>query len=225
MKNRAKHLFKTKMKLLREFCRPLIINVKILLGIPVQFHSPARSLLENTIIPYYASQENLSKVLFVGCDWYTNHYNKYFRNCEYWTIDPEPKQARYGSKNHIIDFLENLNDHFESGYFDLIICNGVLGFGLDQEQLAERAFESCLSCLRDGGAFVIGYDDSKNFLSFSAEGLNSLNKFTEFNFPPLGMSHYSLKPQYEYIYSFYVKPKDACNYKSKATVINKSFSV
>lgn len=206
MINKIKSILKRKMKLINKFFKPLIINPRILLGIPVKFHSPARKLLEDTIISHFASHDDLSKVLFVGCDWYTNHYKSFFRNCEFWTIDPSPKQARYGSKNHIIDFLENLNQHIEDGYFDLIICNGVLGFGLNDKELAEQAFDRCYQCLSAGGVFVIGCDDSPDFLSFSLKDLDSLRRFNSLYFPPLDTDCYSLKPEFEYLFSFYTKP-------------------
>ena len=203
---KIRRLHRVTRKWLGNLIRPILIYIKIKLGIPARFHSPARKVLENTILPFYASQENLSKVLFVGCDWYTIHYRKFFKETtEYWTIDPEPKQKRYGAKNHIVDFVENLHQHFDKEYFDIIICNGVLGFGLNQRDPAERSFDSCYACLRQGGKFVIGRDDTSGFLSFSVEELSSMQKFTAYKFPPLATEHYSLKPQFEYLYSFYVK--------------------
>ena len=203
---RANRLLKVIRKWLGNLILSFFTYIKVKLGIPVRFHSPARDVLENTILPFYASQENISRVLFVGTDWYTVHYRKFFKSTiEYWTIDPEPKQARYGAKNHIVDYVENLDKHFNSDFFDIIFCNGVLGFGLNQREPAERSFDSCYKCLRKGGEFVIGRDDTPQFLSFSVDELSSMRKFKPHQFPPLAMENYSLKPQFEYLYSFYVK--------------------
>ena len=189
---------------LRDRSRPILIESKTRLGIPVRFRSPARGLLESTIMPYYGAQHN-SRVLFAGCDWYTKHYRKLFKNCDYWTIDPDPKKRRYGAKKHIVDFLENLDKHFEPGYFDVIICNGVLGFGLDQKEAAERAFQGCFDNLRREGILVLGWDDSPTLLPFSIDELQSLAKFKPCPFPPLSTSNYSMKPQHDYIFRFLSK--------------------
>ena len=152
--------------------------------------------MENKILPHFSTQEDLSRVLFVGTDWYTVHYRKYFSaQTEYWTIDPEPKQARYGSKNHVIDVVENLDKYFSSEYFDIIFCNGVLGFGLNQRVPAERSFEKCYECLREKGILVIGRDDTPDFLPFSVSELNSIQKFKPHYFTPLATDNYSLEPQ------------------------------
>ena len=201
-----KQIFKRIRKWLKKLTRPVLINIKVKLGIPVKFHSPAREVLENTILPYYASLEGVSRVLFVGTDWYTIHYRKFFKQkIDYWTIDPDPEQARYGAKNHIVDYVENLEKYFESGFFDIIFCNGVLGFGLNQKDPADRSFDSCHTCLCKGGILVIGRDDTSDFLSFSLDELNSMQKFKPHYFPPLATKNYSLKPQFEYLYSFYSK--------------------
>lgn len=203
---KVRRLLKVIRKWFRNLIRPFLIYIKVKLGIPVRFRSPARDFLENTILPYYASQEDLSRVLFVGSDWYTIHYRKIFKpTVEYWTIDPEPKQARYGAKNHIVDYVENLDKHFDSGFFDIIFCNGVLGFGLNEREPADRSFGSCYSCLRKGGVFVIGRDETPGLLSFSVDELSSMHKFKPHQFAPCATENYSLKPQHEYLYSFYVK--------------------
>jgi hypothetical protein len=47
--------------------------------------------------------------------------------------------------------LEELDQHFAERHFDVIVCNGVYGFGLDTANQCERAFDRCWSRLRDGG--------------------------------------------------------------------------
>ena len=206
---KAKRLRKIVKKALKKINIGIVVKLKSKLGIPVRFKSPAREVLENAIISFFASQNIASRVLFVGCDWYTKHYEKLFK-CEYWTIDPNPKQRRYGASNHIVDYLENLHQHIDEEYFDLIICNGVLGFGLDQKDLAERAFDSCFRCLRNEGLLIIGLDDSPGFLSFKIDGLQSLHKFSKYEFPPFSTSNYSLKPKFDYVFNFFKKPSNKC---------------
>lgn len=188
--------------------RPVIIGVKTRLDIPVRFHSPGRAVLEKTILPYFAAQPELAKVLFVGCDWYTQHYRHMFKNGEFWTIDPDPEKRRYGAKNHIVGGLENLPQYCEPGFFDLIICNGVLGFGLNQKEAAEQAFANCFDRLRGGGCFMLGRDEVETLVPFSVDHLNSLKRFVPHEFPPLNAWRYSMKPEFNYVFCFFQKPVD-----------------
>lgn len=189
---------------------PTAISIKTKLGIPVRFHSPARTVLEDTILPYYVSQGPKSRMLFVGIHWYTKHYEKLFRHYdEYWTIDPDPKQKAYGGKHHIVDFLENLTQHFKPEHFDVIICNGVLGHGINDRDQVDKALGACFCCMRNGGTFVLGWDgESEGLLSFPLDESESIRQFTLFEFPPLATSSYSTKPDYPYVFSFFQKHDD-----------------
>ena len=181
--NKVKRYYDKKWKRLKHLSRPIVIEINTRLGIPIRFHSPARTVLEDTILPYYAGRKHGRKVLFVGCDWYTAHYRKIFRDSEYWTIDPNPAQKRYGSKNHIVGSIETLTHYFAPESFDLILCNGVLGFGLNQFEAAERAFNECFACLVTGGDFMLGRDDVETLVPFSIQDLTSLQKFVPCEFP------------------------------------------
>jgi len=204
--SRGKRLLEKERKRLRQLFRPILIEINTRLGIPIRFHSPGRVVLENTILPYYANSKHGARVLFVGCDWYTAHYRKIFKNSEYWTIDPNPAQKRYGSKHHIVGSIENLKDHFEPEFFDVILCNGVLGFGLNQLEAAERAFNNCFTCLQRGGDFMLGRDEVEMLVPFSIEDMESLRKFVPFVFPPLKTARYTLRPGFNYLFCFFVKP-------------------
>ncbi|HEY6824557.1 MAG TPA: hypothetical protein VI195_08955, partial [Steroidobacteraceae bacterium] len=105
--------------------------LRYLLGLPVPMDTEDRRVLEQIIFPYLASLADVRRVLFVGCDWYTRHYEPvFFPARTFWTIDPAPRARRFAGRQHIVDALENLPRHFDPDYFDLIICNGVYGFGL-----------------------------------------------------------------------------------------------
>lgn len=193
----------------REMDSSVVVNFKTKFGIPARFHSPARAVLENVIIPYYASQGIASRVLFVGCEWYTKHYRKAFKRCEYWTIDLDPQKKTYGARRHIVDSLENLGRYCDQGYLDVIICNGVLGFGLNQKEAAERAFSQCSKCLRPGGVLILGWDDeTPPLIPFRIEELQSLRQFVPHYFEPFSGSTYSLKPDYDYRFGFFEKAKE-----------------
>jgi len=185
-------------------------EIKTRLEIPIRFNSGSRQALEQFILPNLASQiisHRKPRILFVGCDWYTQHYKyEFFKECEYWTIDPDGKKKRYGSKNHITGYIELLKTYFEPEFFDMIICNGVIGYGLNQLQQVEEAFDSCFSCLRPGAKLIIGRENEPAFIPFSNSELESLKKFLPYQFHPLAAVDYSIPPHNTYVFSFFEKP-------------------
>ncbi len=166
-----------------------------------------RYILEQKIIPFFVNREDFAKVLFVGCGSYTKHYEKLFKQKEYWTIDINPMKKIYGAKKHIVDSMSNLKLHLKEDYLDLIICNGVFGWGLNDREEVEKAFTGCFDCLRPGGVLIIGWDDVPEKKPFPLESCLSLSKFQPYFFPPLSTSEYkNLTDESEkHRYNFYVK--------------------
>ena len=78
-----------------------IIRVKMRMGLGVALQTTDRYVLEKTILPYFAARSDCRRILFVGCEWYTKHYEKIFVNQEYWTIEIDPQLKEYGAKNHV----------------------------------------------------------------------------------------------------------------------------
>lgn len=144
-------------------------------------------------------------VLFVGCAPYTAHYNDLWEGKEYWTIDLDPKQKKYGSEKHIVGSIETLNDYFPEGYFDLIVCNGVYGFGLNSKDGCEHAFTECYKSLRSGGEFILGWNQVPQFNPISLEEVEALKLFLRKTFPPFGNWRYVCEGGILHTFDFYVK--------------------
>ena len=180
-------------------------------GLDFYLKSPDRDVLENSIIPYFVADNQFYKVLFVGCDWYTNGYKKYFRNQEYWTIDVDPSKSKYGAKNHINDALQNLSHHIKDEYFDLIIYNGVFGHGINSKKDTEASMSQCFQCLREGGILVFGWNDIPEFKPFPViEECENLKKFKSYFFPPLSTSQYlASEHEMRHTFNFFIKPVSA----------------
>ena len=179
------------------------------LRLPTPLDTADRRLLEKTILPGYLADRAVRTVLFVGCDIYTAHYERrYFSQHEYWTLEPDPKLRRYGAKRrHVIARLEELAKHFSKRYFDLIICNGVYGWGLDTAEACEAAFAQCHSRLNSGGHLLIGWDDVPTRRgSVCLADVASLAQFDRFRFPALGTWKYLTDTPYRHTYEFYRKP-------------------
>lgn len=188
-----------------------IREVKSAFGIPSYLDCEDRRVLEQLILPYFLSSGEYANILFVGCDWYTEGYNQTFEEKKnLWTIDIALNRRRYGAQQHIVDALQNLQVHFACDSLDLIVCNGVFGWGLDAKADVEQAFSACGECLRAQGILVIGWDDIDERRPFSLQECESLRAFGRYQFPPLDTSEYLTNTPYRHTFSFFeaLKPTE-----------------
>ena len=178
------------------------------LGLAVPLDTTDRRVLEHIIIPGYLADPAVKSVLFVGCDSYTAHYErKYFSHHEFWTLEPNEKMRRHGARRHVIAPLEKLAQHFSEQYFDLILCNGVYGWGLNTSDQCEAAFTQCHACLRPGGHLLLGWNDvATKQGSIALSNVTSLRQFERFRFSPLGTSDYLTDTPYRHVFAFYRRP-------------------
>jgi len=184
----------------------IVRDMKGLFGIESYLRSEDRRVLEQIIFSYFLRANQYQQVLFVGCQWYTRGYNKRFEGEKnYWTIDIDPKTARYGAKQHIVDGIQNMRKHFQADTLDLILCNGVFGWGLDARGEVELGFQACFDCLREGGVLVIGWDDIDERRPFRLEECGSLGQLKPFPFPPLATARYVTDTPFRHTFDFHVK--------------------
>jgi hypothetical protein len=163
-----------------------------------------RRVLEEVIFVQYRRDPRVRTVLFVGCASYTAHYqDRHFASHDYWTLDAELAQRRFGARQHVTARLETLTTHFPLRYFDLIICNGVYGWGLNRREDCEIAFAQCAACLADGGQLVLGWNDLPKWDPAPLAEVRSLAEFAEDMFPPLGTCRYVTGTPYRHTYNFY----------------------
>lgn len=181
-----------------------LLKILPLIGIYNKNQTEDRVILEKIIFPYFISNLEYQKIIFMGVAWYTMEYNKLFKRKEFWTIDFNPKMKIYGSKRHLIDSIENLDKYFEINTIDLIICNGLIGYGLSDQQIAERAFKICHNILRKNGIFIIGWNDLPKHRPIVPEEIEALKLFTPFHFQPLNSNIY-VSESNRHTYVFYIK--------------------
>ncbi len=180
--------------------------VRYMLGLAVPMDTEDRRVLERIIFPYFSALTDLHSVLFVGCDWYTKHYESaFFSSHEFWTIDSAPRARKFAGRRHLVAPLEELGGQFAEEYFDLIICNGVYGFGLDSLTQCQQAFAACHARLRTGGYFLLGWDDIPARTPVPLADISSLHLFRRFTFPPLAAWRYLTETPYRHTYDFYRK--------------------
>jgi len=175
-------------------------------GIAMPRRSLARITLEEKILPFYAKRDDLGRVLFVGCEYFTHHYWKLFRGKEYWTIDVDPAMRAFGArKRHICDSLENLDRHFPAGYFDLVLCNGVYGWGLNTKEQCEVGFQRCFDHLRKGGELMVGWNDVARHVFVPLEEISSLGGFRQQSNNPFSTWRYRTEAANHHVFDFYIK--------------------
>jgi len=163
-----------------------------------------RNVLERIIFPYILSHINPKTVLDIGREDYEKFYNNFFKNVELWTMDIDPERKKFGSKNHIIDNVKNLEKHFEKNYFDFILMNGVFGWGLNEKNDIEKTFNSIFEILKPNGLFILGWNDVEDLTPVPLEKIEALKKFKTFTFPPLKTSRFKCENG-EHTYNFYNK--------------------
>ena len=174
-------------------------------GFDLHRRSEDRSVLEKEIFPYFKDSKEFSSILFVGCRWYTKGYNKIFEQKNYWTMDVDSRQSRFGTKQHVVDSMQNIIHHFAENYFDLIICNGVVGYGLNEKTDIDNAFQGAFRALRRQGLFVLGWNDIEGYDLHIYYESQSLRLFSPYVFPPFGVSEYATKTVNRHTFSFYTK--------------------
>lgn len=184
----------------------LKMHLKTMLGKEVRIESEDRRLLEQVIIPHYAARPDIHRVLFVGCAPYTAHYRSLWPDVEYWTIEISPHLRRYGSAHHIVGSVEDLGQYFSPGSLDLILCNGVYGYGLDTHAACERAFQACFAALRDGGELLLGWDQLPEYTPTPLSEVQALTQFEPNPASVLGAWRTVCDPYMHHTYDFYLKP-------------------
>jgi hypothetical protein len=172
---------------------------------PQQIISHDRMILEQVILPSFVSTITIQKVLFVGCAAYTQQYKEIFREKEYWTIDPKRVKKKYGSERHIVDSIAKIERYITKNYFDVIIMNGVIGFGLNRIGDIERAINACYATLASQGILLVGWNDTARRIPIDIRAIHALGNFRQYYFEPLQACHYRTEGSQRHTLSFYQK--------------------
>lgn len=127
---------------------------------------PDRRVLEEALRAF-AARADVRRVLFVGVKAYNRHLKDLFvgpsslggEGRTFATIDPVPEFAEFGGSPHFVDVLENLDRHVEAESFELVVMNGVIGFGLNDPANVERALTQVHRALVPGGELFLGINE------------------------------------------------------------------
>jgi spermidine synthase len=175
-------------------------------GAPLMARLTDRQILEREIFPYVAAHPEFHDILWIGCSWYTAPYPTLFRHRNFWTLDIDPLKQRYGSAQHLVDGMENVRSHFGVDALDLVLCNGVVGWGFNSHAKVEQAFGGCFESLRPGGVLMIGWNDLPHARPIPFAELTSLACFERYVFPPLHTDELRTPSVGRHVFTFYRKP-------------------
>jgi SAM-dependent methyltransferase len=183
-----------------------IVVLKQRAGILVR--TPDRMLLEGEIFRWIRSREGMRNILFIGVDQYTKHYASFFPDATFHTIDNDPSRARFGSDHHLIASIADVTKQFPPRCMDVVIMNGVYGWGLDEQDEAEEGFQRCYDVLRPGGLLVLGWNNIPERNPLDIDTISSLRRFTELGCPLFkGNWRYEVpETENRHTYDFYTKP-------------------
>jgi SAM-dependent methyltransferase len=127
-----------------------------------RYTPPDRRVLEGEILPGLAAEPGTDHILSVGVAWYTKRYAETFKGKTFATIDLDPSRSALGSEKHVVGDLRDLETLFAAGEpFDVILMNGVIGYGLDAPDDVDRALRACAARLRSGGTLLLGVNEEK----------------------------------------------------------------
>jgi SAM-dependent methyltransferase len=165
-----------------------------------------RYLLEEVIFPALRSRADVQQILFVGCDTYTARYPALFSDRSFTTMDVEPSKARYGAARHVVDTVVNLSSHFGPETLDALICNGVIGWGLDRREEIDEAMRQAFASLRPGGILIVGWNDMPPWRPEPLEKLPGLRLFEPLTLSPFPAASYPTLGTMRHVFNFYVRP-------------------
>jgi len=174
-------------------------------GIDVRKTRADRKLLERVIFPEILRTSEYKRILFVGCAWYTVHYPKIFHGRDFITMEISPVESQYGAATHIIDSCENIANHFQPNTLDVVVFNGVYGFGLNELNAINKTLAAIHQTLRADGLFVFGWNDNPDTAPYPIEELTGRSAFVPYAFPPLNRSIHESDIRNRHRFHFYRK--------------------
>lgn len=120
---------------------------------------PSRKWLEQDVLPILPKL-GFKRILFAGTAPYTWHYEAIVRRAEgeWITCDINQSAAIWGARRHVVAGVEELDRWFSAGYFDAVIINGILGFGINTDAELQAALCVVYRMLRPEGLLLLGWN-------------------------------------------------------------------
>jgi SAM-dependent methyltransferase len=170
-----------------------------------------RALLEDVLLPAYARDAAVGRLLFVGCESYTRTYAALFgveadRPGRFRTIDIDPAQAPHGTPDHVVAPIQEVARHVEPASLDVVVMNGVYGWGVNDREALAGAFEAVAAVLRPGGRLLLGWNDVPVLGPFDPEPVAVDAGFARDATSPLGGWRLTTETPTRHTFDAYVLP-------------------
>lgn len=123
---------------------------------------PDRQVMADSYAPALAAMAG--RILWVGCREYTvdDYAVLEAQGGEVWTTDIDPAARRWGRQGrHRTGDVCQADALFADLTFDTVVCNGVLGYGVDSPEQQRRALAALAALLRPGGRLLLGWNTDK----------------------------------------------------------------
>lgn len=167
-------------------------------------HLVDRRYMTESIIPSLKQLTTAPAYLSVGVKSYTTRYEYILKAdgaSRYDTIEMDSAQELFGSsQHHFVDIAQNIDKHVGADTYDVIIANGVLGWGIDSPSQISEFFFAMARVMKPRGYLVIGYNPhiGSNHTDgigehFRAVSLGSLPQKVQFDI------------EWKHVYEFYQK--------------------
>lgn len=155
-------------------------DILLFLRIQTPTKGAARDFLELKVFSWLnAIGSPEKKLLFIGVASYTWHY---YANLAYavFTIELNEERAKFGKKGaHVIGSATELSRFYATSSFEVIIANGLIGYGLNSEQDFDKLMLECHRCLKSGGILILGYNNDEKHLNFRVANSAHYGKYRE----------------------------------------------
>ena len=164
------------------------------LGFDFRLRVPSRMFMEREVFDYVNQQFRrgttapAARCLFIGLDKHNWHYDRLL-DPDFYSIDLNPRNAAYGQPNrHVVGSATELSSYYRPNSFDVVIANGLIGFGLDTEEAFNQLMFECHRVLASDGMLVLGYNDKPDRLNFNIEQATGYQVFKTFEPGIAGMT-------------------------------------
>jgi SAM-dependent methyltransferase len=175
-----------------------------LLGIPAPIASPDRAYLEGVIFAWAAQTPRT--ILFAGTRLYTAHYPQLLPGSDFHTIDIEPGNRVYGARGrHVTASVTALDQHYPPALFDMVILNGVIGWGLNERADVETALAQAAHVLKPGGILILGWNNVAPRNAVPPDSLAGLQAFAAFAPPFLSGHRHETATPMRHTFDFYAR--------------------
>ncbi|AMG46070.1 class I SAM-dependent methyltransferase [Achromobacter ruhlandii] len=174
-------------------------------GVDFRLDTPSRGFLEQRIFGYLnrlaADRSAPQELLFLGLDKHNWHYPRLLR-ANFHSLDISPRNAVYGrpGRHRVGDALA-MAAHYGPDAFDVVVANGLLGFGIDGESGLRRLLAQCHEVLKPGGVLVLGYNDLRERTPFPVVVDGGLEEFVP-AIDGVTASRHMVEDRYRHVYCF-----------------------